>query len=232
MTAHRPTLPPSLGPLAAAGDPGEGGRSPGRRKPWRDPRFALGVVLVAGAAALGSWAVDSAADTQELYALAVDVAPGTDLTQEGVLTVVSSHPGTGSYVGAGELPAHAVATRSMKAGELLPAAGVSQGTDTGMRAVVLPVSTGLPKGVGVGDQVDLWLLARPQTGKTEAAAQQARMVAGGLIVSTLVEQDKTLVGGSQEREIEVLVPAAVLPEVLGALADGGALVLVPVGAGA
>lgn len=232
MTSNRPAVSTSLNPLARPGGLGAGGRSPGRRRPWRDPRFALGVVLVAGAAALGGWAVDSAAGTQELYALAVDVAPGTDLSQEGVLTVVSSHPGTGSYVRAGELPAGAVATRSMSAGELLPAAAVAQESGSDLRAVVLPVSTGLPKGVGVGDQVDLWLLSRSQKSQSEAAAQQARMVTRGLTVSRVVEQEKTLVGGSKEREVEVLVPAALLQDVLGALADGGALVLVPVGAGA
>ena len=99
----------------------------GRLRPgrWRDPRLAGGAVLLGASVALGSWAVDSATRTEQIYVLAVDVAPGIDLSAEGVLTAVSSHPGTGAYVVVGDLPAGAVSTRSLKAGELLPAAAVS-----------------------------------------------------------------------------------------------------------
>lgn len=55
--------------------------------------MAGGVVLVAAAVALGAWAVDAAADTTRVYVLSQDVAPGTDLTADGVLTVVEAHPG-------------------------------------------------------------------------------------------------------------------------------------------
>ena len=46
--------------------------------------MAGGVVLVAGAVALGAWAVDAAADTTRVYVLSQDVAPGTDLTADGI----------------------------------------------------------------------------------------------------------------------------------------------------
>ena len=75
-----------------------------RRPAWKDPRMAGGVVLVAGAVALGAWAVDAAADTTRVYVLSQDVAPGTDLTADGILTVVEAHPGTDAYVEAGHLP--------------------------------------------------------------------------------------------------------------------------------
>ena len=61
-----------------------------RRPAWKDPRMAGGVVLVAGAVALGAWAVDAAADTTRVYVLSQDVAPGTDLTADGILTVVEA----------------------------------------------------------------------------------------------------------------------------------------------
>ncbi len=205
----------------------------GRPKAWRDPRFVIGIVLVAASAALGAWAVRSAASTQEIYAVAADVAPGTDLSAEGVLTVVSSHPGTGSYVLAGELPEHAVATRPLSAGELLPTAAVGQHTEQDLRPVVVPVSTGLPGGVGVGSGVDLWLLPRAGAALAAKGEQaQTRLVAASLVVSAVGEQERTLVGDSQERDVEVLVPAAALPEVLAALGAEGSLVLVPAGAGA
>ena len=64
--------------------------------------MAGGVVLVASAVALGAWAVDAAADTTRVYVLSQDVAPGADLTADGVLTVVEAHPGTDAYVEVGQ----------------------------------------------------------------------------------------------------------------------------------
>ena len=52
--------------------------------------MAGGVVLVAAAVALGAWAVDAAADTTRVYVLSKDVAPGADLTADGVLTAVEA----------------------------------------------------------------------------------------------------------------------------------------------
>ena len=119
-----------------------------RRATWRDPRLAGGLALVGCAVALGAWAVDAASDTQQIYVLARDVAPGTDLTAEGVLTLVASHPGSGSYVREGDLPQEAVATRSMVAGELRPTAGVGRASDVSLRSVVLTVAGGPPPGGG------------------------------------------------------------------------------------
>ncbi|WP_229116811.1 hypothetical protein [Actinomyces bovis] len=188
--------------------------------------------MVAGSAALGAWAVDSAAATEELYAVTQDIAPGTDLTQDGVLTIVSAHPGTGNYVHAGALPANAVATRSISAGELLATASVGAQTPEDLRSVVIPVATGLPSSLGVGSRADLWLLPKEQAGAKAGEKLQAKAVVNGLIVSTVGQKEQNLVGTSQERNVEVQVPAASLPDVLGALAAGGQLVLVPVGAGA
>ena len=112
-----------------------------RRPAWKDPRMAGGVVLVAGAVALGAWAVDAAADTTRVYVLSQDVAPGTDLTADGILTVVEAHPGTDAYVEAGYLPDGAVSTRSMRKGELLAAAAVNSGREQELRPVVLTVAS-------------------------------------------------------------------------------------------
>src|SRR5690625_6270708 len=41
-----------------------------RRPSWRDPRLGVGVLLVAGAVALGSWTVSRADDTVTVYTTA------------------------------------------------------------------------------------------------------------------------------------------------------------------
>nr|WP_256690933.1 hypothetical protein [Actinomyces oris] len=226
-----------------------------RRPAWKDPRMAGGVVLVAAAVALGAWAVDAAADTTRVYVLSQDVAPGTDLTADGVLTVVEAHPGTDAYVEAGHLPDGAVATRSMRKGELLATAAVNSGQEQALRPVVLNVASNLPASTKVGDYVDLWIVpkesvagrpaaqapATAQAGQGGQAAQSgpssqpgqaegsgARRVATGLVIASVGETGKGLISGPGTG-VEVKVPEASLAAVLSAVGQEGALVLVPTG---
>ena len=208
--------------------------------------MAGGVVLVAGAVALGAWAVDAAADTTRVYVLSQDVAPGTDLTADGILTVVEAHPGTDAYVEAGHLPDGAVSTRSMRKGELLAAAAVNSGREQELRPVVLTVASNLPASTKVGDYVDLWIVpkegvaGRPaaqapaagqggqgdQSGQAEGTG--ARRVATGLVIASVGETSKGLISGPGTG-VEVKVPEASLAAVLSAVGQEGALVLVPTG---
>ena len=217
--------------------------------------MAGGVVLVAGAVALGAWAVDAAADTTRVYVLSQDVAPGTDLTADGILTVVEAHPGTDAYVEAGHLPDGAVSTRSMRKGELLAAAAVNSGQEQELRPVVLTVASNLPASTKVGDYVDLWIVpkegvaGRPaaqapaagQTGQSgqggqggqgdqsgQAEGTGARRVATGLVIASVGETSKGLISGPGT-VVEVKVPEASLAAVLSAVGQEGALVLVPTG---
>lgn len=217
--------------------------------------MAGGVVLVAGAVALGAWAVDAAADTTRVYVLSQDVAPGTDLTADGILTVVEAHPGTDAYVEAGHLPDGAVSTRSMRKGELLAAAAVNSGQEQELRPVVLTVASNLPASTKVGDYVDLWIVpkegvaGRPtaqapaagQTGQSgqggqggqgdqsgQAEGTGACRVATGLVIASVGETSKGLISGPGTG-VEVKVPEASLAAVLSAVGQEGALVLVPTG---
>ena len=184
----------------------------GHRSTWRDPRLTGGLVLIGASVALGSWAV-----------------PGQDLTADGVLSLVDAHPGTDAYVRAGQLPESAVAQRSLSAGELLPTSAVGSETSDDLRAVVLKVSSGLPADTGVGDVVDLWALPAAQV-TAEDARTQAEVVAEHLIVSTVGQTGESLIG-QNTTEVEVLVPADSVAEVLTAVGGDGALVLVPGNAG-
>ncbi|BDA63642.1 hypothetical protein [Actinomyces capricornis] len=197
-----------------------------RRPTWKDPRLAGGIALVGAAVALGSWAVDAAAETTQVYVLTQDVAPGADLRAEGVLTLVDSHPGTGAYLEAGSLPQDAVATRSLSAGELLPSAAVGSAQDLTSRTVVLDLSSGLPAATAPGDYVDLWLLPDQQVVATQQ--QGATLVAQGLIVARIGEAGAGLLGGSGT-SVEVRVPEGEVGSVLSAVAREGSLVLVPTG---
>ncbi|WP_233187998.1 hypothetical protein [Actinomyces qiguomingii] len=199
-----------------------------RRPGWRDPRLAGGLVLIGASVALGSWAVSAAAQTEQLYVLTQDVAPGTDLTADGVLSLIDAHPGTAAYVAAGDLSDDAVATRSLHAGELLPAGAVGSASDLELRAVVLDVASGLPAAAGAGDVVDLWQL--PATQATAQDAGSAEVVAQGLLISSVGQTGSSLIGGTNV-QVEVLVPQDAVAKVLTAVGAAGPLVLVPTGQG-
>ncbi|MBW3068886.1 hypothetical protein GZ998_05090 [Actinomyces sp. 594] len=190
--------------------------------------MAGGLVLIGTAVALGAWAVNAAADTEQIYILSRDVAPGTDLTADGVLTLVDSHPGTTVYVAAGELPEDAVATRSLQAGELLPSGAIGQAADVDLRSVVLNLASGLPAGTAAGDIVDLWALPAAQVTAQEPG--QAEVVARGLLIASIGEAGPSLIGGSS-LQVEVLVPEQAVADVLSAVGAAGPLVLVPTGQG-
>ena len=206
--------------------------------------MAGGVVLVAAAVAMGAWAVDAAADTTRVYVLSQDVTPGADLTADGVLTTVEAHPGTDAYVEVGHLPDGAVATRSMRKGELLATVAVDSGREQELRPVVLNVASNLPASTKVGDYVDLWLVpkegvvGRPAaqtsaTGQADETGQEpagggAHRVATGLVIASLGEASKGLISGPSTG-VEVKVPEASLADVLSAVGQEGSLVLVPTG---
>lgn len=226
---ENPVVLSRRGPARAA-DPVRPARK--RRSTWRDPRMAGGLVLIGAAVALGSWAVSAAAETQ-VYVLARDVAPGEDLTADGVLSLVDAHPGTDAYVLAGRLPEAAVAQRSLGAGELLPTSAVGERTPDDLRAIVLKVSSTLPAGTGVGDIVDLWALPAAGTASRTASEDkrtQAEVIAEHLVVSTVGQTGESLVRESTT-EVEVLVPASSVAVVLTAAGGDGDLVLVPSASG-
>ncbi|WP_159625687.1 hypothetical protein [Actinomyces sp. zg296] len=246
----------SQAPLPASPSPSSPRSAPARwRRPgWRDPRLAGGLALIGGAVALGAWAVDSAAGTQEVYVLTRDVAPGADLTADGVLTLVDSRPGSGAYVPAGSLPGGAIATRSLGKGELLPTAAVAPASTATQRSLVIEASLGLPKGTGAGDGVDLWQLpdgdsprsagsaasaagavtAQPLADAAPASSQEgagrARVVAQGLVIRA-VHQERASLVSTGTTAVEVLVPEGSVADVLTAVGSGRPLVLVPTGQG-
>lgn len=197
-----------------------------RRPSWRDPRLGMGVLLVAGSVALGAWAVDDASATVEVYAARDTLTPGTALDDDA-LVVLEARPPDGTYVLAADgVPADAVVTRTVGAGELLPAAALGVAADVDVRPVVVPVGAALPTSAAPGARVDLW--HAPEPGPGEDAPAPA-LVATDLELSEIREDDSML--GSVAAAVEVLVPEDEVGAVLAARAAGGDLVVVPVAGG-
>ncbi|WP_193312990.1 hypothetical protein [Georgenia subflava] len=207
-----------------------------RRPTWRDPRLGVGVLLVAGAVALGTWAVRDAAETVEVYAARDALTPGDALGGDA-LVVREVRLGAGEelyHLVADGLPEDSVAVRTVGAGELVPRTAVGDAADVDLRPVVVPAGLSVPADLGPGSVVDLWMTPPPETGRADdegAEAAEPLLLAADLVVAELVEDSSMFAGGSGT-SVELLVPRLDLPDVLAALSGEGQLVIVPTFAGA
>src|SRR5690625_116442 len=77
-----------------------------RRPSWRDPRLGVGVLLVAGSVALGSWTVSRADDTVTVYTTATVLSPGDQVDVEDLVATQVQVPALAeTYLTPGEEPA-------------------------------------------------------------------------------------------------------------------------------
>lgn len=207
-----------------------------RRPGWRDPRLLAGVVMVAAAVALGSWAVRTAQGTVPVYAARDGLVPGDAVTAAD-LTVVEvrlSSAQLEAYLRADEpLPEPAVALRVVAGGELVPLTALGAGDALDVRPVAIALSSAPSSGVVPGAVVDVWFLPEQPLGVGDepVAEVEPRQLASGLTVAEVALPEGAF-GAAGAGTVHVLVPSAQLPDVLAALAADGTLEVVPVpGAG-
>jgi hypothetical protein len=198
-----------------------------RRPSWRDPKLLVGVLMVAAAVALGSWAVSAAEASTPVYVAAEDITPGEALgaDQVAVAQVRLERAEADHYLLASEpLPRDAVAVRAVGDGELLPRAAVAASADLDVRPVAVPVTEPPSAGVAEGALVDVWVTPETQDGETPLP----RLLAEGLTVAEVTRPSGAFAVGA-ETTVHVLVPTRSLEDVLGALATRQAVhvVLVP-----
>lgn len=198
-----------------------------RRPGWRDPRLLAGVALVAASVALGSWALRAAERTVPVFVVRDATVPGAALEPAalGIADVRLGGVDLERYVRADvPLPAGAVALRVVGPGELLPAAAVGSAEDLALRPVGVPVTGRPPEAVRVGARVDLWF-SPPATAAHDEPAPPSQLAAG-LTVAEVDRPQGAFAAGATT--VQVLVPVAQLPDVLGALATDGRVDVVAV----
>ncbi|MFJ2520094.1 hypothetical protein ACIOWF_14090 [Cellulosimicrobium cellulans] len=209
-----------------------------RRPGWKDPRLLVGIVVVALSVALGSWAVSTASRTVTVYAAGAALTPGTTVTAADLRAVeVRLGTQTDRYLLAADgLPDEAVVLRTVAAGELVPASSLGAAADLAVRAVAVPVTTGLSERIVAGAAVDVWYVpeAPPTAGAEPGTAAgdeppQPELLVEGVTVAQVDGGEGTLVVGGPTT-VHLLVGVDDLPAVLAAVAGDGTIALVPVGA--
>lgn len=209
-------------PMTAASDPA---RTP-RRAFWGDARFFLGVLLVV-ASVVGVWlVVTTARQTVPVYAAAHTIVPG-EAIGEGDVKIVDVALGalSDTYLAADDLGEAMVATRTIEAGELVPAASVGDPDAARTTSVVVRSAVDVPASVEAGTVVEVWAAPLLEQG---AYDEPRVLVADATVVS--VTRDDSMIGGGAAA-LELVIPRADVSATLAAMADEAALSIVPAAGG-
>ncbi|HIZ36272.1 MAG TPA: hypothetical protein H9815_10880 [Candidatus Ruania gallistercoris] len=198
-----------------------------RRPSWRDPRLGVGVLLVAGSVALGSWTMARADHTVTVFTAATVLAPGEVLAEEDLVATQVSVPDVAqTYLTPTGLAEGQVVLRTVGEGEMVPLAAIGAAETVQVRTVTVPLDAALAEVVRAGSRVDLWVAEpAPETGGQELLPPEP-LVQGVEIAQ--VHQDSSVFAGADEMVAQVLVATEDLAAVLAAQTGGGAITIVPV----
>ncbi len=203
------------------------GRTGAERTPrafWFDPRFAIGLSLVAFSV-LGVFAVVASADRSVLvYSARASLSPG-DRVHASDFDARSVRLGSveGKYLRDGEIPRSGfVVTRAISAGELVPVAALGDTAGVRVASLVVKVNGELARSVAEGSVVDLW--SAKQTESTVFGPPSV-LVASATVVR-VVSRDGVIADRAAQ-SVELLVPRTKTAAVLEAIANADSLSLVP-----
>ncbi|MFZ2016376.1 MAG: SAF domain-containing protein [Nocardioides sp.] len=155
---------------------------------WRDPRLWVGVAIVAVSVLAGAWAFGTSDDTVPVWAATTALPAGHRLTADDLSVRRVRFAADGDrlrYLAADrQLPADAVLLRPVGEGELLPGAAVGRGGAAGAREVPISVAPDqVPRGVEVGDVVDVYLRPATHTGCAGSPVCSGSPVLSGVTVA-------------------------------------------------
>lgn len=202
-----PATPPVASPAARL-----------RHRRWRDPRLAMGAVIVATSVLLGSWVLASEEELRTVWAAREPLPEGVRVEQADLEPrQLRVQAGAERYVAATNSVVGRVLARDVGAGELLPVAALAASSGTTGLQVPLTVDAGaLPGAVRSGSVVDVWVTPRdPEPGGTRAR----RVLAEAVVLEAPPGSDPLAPVATRSVLLAVTADDAVA-EVLGAAADG------------
>jgi hypothetical protein len=184
---------------------------------WLDLRLVLGVLLVLGSVLLGARVVGAADATVPVWAVAGDLAAGSELTTADLVAVdVRLDDAAGAYVSTGTDPAGRTLGRAVRAGELLPLSALEEPGN--VVHLALPVQSGyVPPDLRRGQLVDVYAVADPAAGAPAAGAAGVGLVVSSAPVQAISGRSEGVLSASTTTvQVVVAVTAEDAPDVLAA----------------
>lgn len=199
-----------------------------QRPSWRDSRLLLGVLLLLGAVALGSYLVSRADERVPMYASAGTLLPGQSLTESSVTRVeVRLGDGVAGYLSAAEpLPADRVLLREIRAGELVPMSAVGQAEDAALSQLTIAVDPTVAAPLTTGTVVDVFVNHRVPDTRDEFAGPEVLLES--VSVAAVDTSGRALGSSGRGTAVRIMVPSGQVPDLIAAVDLDAKITVVPV----
>ena len=181
----------------------------------------LGLLLIA-ISVVGVWLVIEANNRTEEFLVAAKPASSGSVITEGSFRVVRMNLGDSArlYLRPGDLEPGNYLLNTMEVGQLVALGSVASAIIDARQPVVITSTMPLPRGVGVGDFVDIWV-SEAQEGGSFAAPMT--LVLDAEIVDVA---ESSGVMADQQPRVQVLVPVESVSPILDAVASKDALSMI------
>ena len=190
---------------------------------WRDPRLAVGVLLIALSAA-GEGILLSGPQTTPVYQAQNTLLPGGKIDTSKLVLVDIAPALAGSYVGPKDIEGENIIATTVHKGELLSKSSL-RSTDVSGTRLVIPLGAPVPSQAKIGDTLSLWRVDKSSTLSGDEAGITLRSEKAVLV--SLSDGEGMLATG---QNAEVLVPDAQASEILAVLGTDSLFVLTTGGA--
>jgi len=196
---------------------------PRRRRFFVDPRFVIGLLLVAASVGGVLSIVSTADSTIRVYTARDAIAPGDRINSGDLIEVSVRLDSADLYLLPGDLPDEGlVVVKAVAQGELVPTSAVGLVAGLRLASIVVTVAGQLPASVGPGSTVDLWAASQQET---NTFGPPSVIVPGAMVVRQL--ESDGLVSSGDVSSLELLVPRSKIARVLEAIANEDALSVIP-----
>ncbi|QIV85963.1 hypothetical protein D3791_01790 [Glutamicibacter mishrai] len=201
-----------------------------RRPGWKDPRLALGAVLVVASVAGTMYLVGEMHETTTVYVARSNITLGEQLTAENMKTQeVQLGETAGRYLNPDlDIDDLARANTFISAGELIPVTSVTHSDLGSRRPINIELPADLTSSIGPGSFVDVWIAKRESGGNTYGVPEKLSSM---VEVAARVESGGGLVD-RQGTNLELLVEPNQLEPLLQALANESRIIVIYNPAGA
>lgn len=204
------------------------------RSRWRDPRMAVGVVLVAACALLGATLLGGSDDTVGVWAARRAMNAGESVSADDLVRrdvrFTDQHDADAYLSADTPLPSGATLTRPVGGGEMVPRGALGAAGSQALTEVPLSVdSDAVPSTLRVGAVVDVWVTpdrAADASGPVEGSDAPRSVLVFDDVAVLSVPRTGSSLGPTATRQVIVGVGAdqqSRLPTSLATLAGGSVL---------